>query len=289
MSAISTRISAAGIVALALVCSAPVAADKASALLDSAIAGEHREAGNAERDRYRHPKETLRFFGWEPDMTVIEIWPSAGWYSEILAPITRPEGVYFAANFAMTADRTPEWRKQVHKRYMEKLEAHPEVYDHTVVTELSVPERTTIAPPGSADMVVTFRNVHNWMKGGYAPEMFAVMHRALKPGGVLGLVEHRAEPGTSVAAMKESGYVTEEHVIALAEGAGFTLEARSEINANPDDEKQHPAGVWTLPPSFRHCRGMAEDAAAECRSRYRSIGESDRMTLRLRKPRDAED
>lgn len=261
------------------------AATDAGNLVEQAMAGDHREAENAARDRYRHPKETLLFLGWEPDMTVVEIWPSSGWYTEILAPITRPDGIYYAANFAMTADRTPDWRKQVHKAFMEKLEARPDVYDHVVVTELSVPERITIAPPGTADLVLTFRNVHNWMKGDYAPAMFQVMHRALKPGGLLGVVEHRAEPGTSHAQMVESGYVTEAHVIELAENAGFELEARSEANANPDDHKHHPAGVWTLPPSLRHCRRMdAGETRDRCIARYRAIGESDRMTLRFRKP-----
>lgn len=260
-------------------------ADEAGALIEKVIAGDHRESDNAARDRYRHPKETLLFFGWQPEMTVVEIWPSSGWYTEILAPITRPRGIYYAANFAMTADRTPDWRKEMHKEFMERLEDRPDVYDHTVVTELSVPERITIAPPGSADLVLTFRNVHNWMKGDYAGSMFEVMHRALRPGGVLGVVEHRAAPGTSVAAMKESGYVTEAHVIELAKTAGFVLEARSEINANSKDDKGHPAGVWTLPPTLRHCRRMDEDFERDrCLERYRSIGESDRMTLRFRKP-----
>ena len=168
---------------------------------------------------------------------------------------------------------------------MKKLEASPDAFDHVVVTELSVPERTTIAPPGSVDMVLTFRNVHNWMKGEYAEEMFAVFDRMIKPGGVLGIVEHRAKPGTSIDAMKQSGYVTEEHVIALAEAAGFVLEARSDINANPGDTANHPAGVWTLPPSLRHCRGMDDGAAKDsCVNVYTDIGESDRMTLRFRKP-----
>jgi len=253
-------------------------------LIAEALRGDHRDPAFVERDRYRHPAETLRFFGWQPPMTVVEIWPSAGWYTEILAPITRPRGVYYAAGFAMTADRTPEWRKGVHKEFMEKLEKRPKVYDHTVVTGLSVPERTTIAPPGSADMVLTFRNVHNWMKGDYAQTMFRIMARALKPGGILGVVEHRARPGTTLEEMKESGYVTEEHVIKLAGRAGFVLEEKSEINANPADTRDHPAGVWTLPPSLRHCRPI--DAGPEresCLEKYRAIGESDRMTLRFRK------
>ena len=271
--------------ALAVLLVQPAVAATPQAMIEQALAGAHREADNVARDRFRHPRETLMCLGWRPEMTVVEIWPSTGWYTEILAPITRPRGIYYAAGFAMTAERTPEWRKRMHKGFMEKLERRPEVYDHVVVTGLSVPERTTIAPPGSADLLLTFRNVHNWMKGDYAPAMFGIMHRALKPGGLLGVVEHRAPPGTGIEAMKQSGYVTEAHVIKLAEKAGFALEARSEVNANPADDKDHPAGVWTLPPTLRHCRAMDEAAErGRCIARYRKIGESDRMTLRFRKP-----
>lgn len=252
--------------------------------IGKAMAGDHRDPENAVRDIYRHPKETLMFMGIKPGLSVVEIWPSTGWYTEILAPVLRERNIYFAAGFAMTADRTPEWRKDVHKKFMEKLEQRSDIYDHVVVTELSVPERTTIAPPDKVDMVLTFRNVHNWMNGDYAEDMFKVFARVLKTGGILGVVEHRAKPGISVAEMKKSGYITEEHVIALARSAGFELEAKSEINANPDDSKDHPAGVWTLPPSLRYCRSMEDSPdRAKCFSKYRAIGESDRMTLRFRK------
>ncbi|MHA7833882.1 MAG: class I SAM-dependent methyltransferase [Algiphilus sp.] len=252
-------------------------------IVQEAMAGDHRNAAHRARDDARHPAQTLAFMGWRTGMTVVEIWPSSGWYTEILAPITREDGIFYAANFAPTADRTPRWRKREHKRYMEKLEAQPAIYNHVVATPLAIPERTTIAPPGSADMVLTFRNVHNWMKGGYAPAMFDAMARALRPGGVLGVVEHRAPPGTSVARMKASGYVTERHVIALAQSAGLSLEARSEINANPRDDHDHPAGVWTLPPTLRHCGQVLDNMRRDCKARYRAIGESDRMTLRFRK------
>ncbi|MFK8067108.1 MAG: class I SAM-dependent methyltransferase [Gammaproteobacteria bacterium] len=252
--------------------------------IQKAMVGDHREQANISRNVFRHPVETLTFFGLKPEMTVVEIWPGGGWYTEILAPITREQGIYYAAGFAMTADRTPNWRKEYHKKLMEKMEKTPQVYDHVVVTELDVPERTTIAPPGSVDMVLTFRNVHNWLKGDYAEQMFEVMAKALKPGGILGLVEHRAKPGVSVEEMKVSGYMTETHVIAMAEKAGFVLEEKSEINANKNDLANHPAGVWTLPPSLRHCKKI-EDAAMQkqCLDKYNAIGESDRMTLRFRK------
>lgn len=264
---------------------AAVVGQGVEARLDAAIAGDHRSDANRARDVYRHPRETLLFMGLEPEMTVVEIWPGGGWYTDILAPVLKPDGVYYAASFASSADRSQQWRIDAHKRYMKKLEARPDVFDHVVVTELSVPERTTIAPPGSVDMVLTFRNVHNWMKGDYAAGMFAIFDRMIKPGGVLGIVEHRAKPGTSIEDMKNSGYVTEAQVVALAEAAGFVLEARSDINANPGDSADHPAGVWTLPPSLRHCRRLDDGPEKDsCIKVYTDIGESDRMTLRFRKP-----
>ncbi len=260
------------------------AADSMESLLQMAVDGDHRSIEDKSRDSQRHPIETLLFLGLKPDMSVVEIWPSGGWYTAILAPALKPQGRFYAAGFSMTAERTPEWRKGVQTDFAEMLESRPDQYDHVVVTELSIPERTTIAPPGSADMVLTFRNVHNWMNGDYAEDMFRVMARALKPGGVLGVVEHRANPGTGIEEMKKSGYVTEAHVIQLAGEAGLQLEARSEINANPRDDKNHPAGVWSLPPSLRHCQAMTEATLKEnCRAKYMLIGESDRMTLRFRK------
>lgn len=258
--------------------------------LEAAVAGEHRDPAKRARDPHRHPVEVLAFFGLRPDSSVVEIWPSDGWWTEILAPALRDEGVYYAAGFSMTADRTPQWRKNAQKRFAEKLEAQPELYDAVVATELSVPERMTIAPPGSVDFVLTFRNVHNWIRGDYAPDMFRVMARALRPGGVLGLVTHRAPPGWTADDAKTKGYVAEALVIEMAEAAGLTLEASSEVNANPRDTHDHEAGVWTLPPGLAACREMAAGSEREaCERRYRAIGESDRMTLRFRKPAAAAD
>lgn len=247
--------------------------------------GEHRSLKNSQRDQYRNPVEVLDYLGVTPDKTVVEVWPAGGWWTEILGPLMKDKGIYYAAGFSTTADRTPQWRKNVQKKFTDKLEANPDVYDHVVATELSIPERTTMAPPGTADVVLTFRNVHNWMKGEYADGMFTAMYRALKPGGVLGIVEHRAKPGTSLEDMIISGYVTEDYMIELAEKAGFIFEGSSEVNANPKDTADHPKGVWTLPPTLRLCK-QQEDAAqkAECESVYKAIGESDRMTMRFRKP-----
>lgn len=262
--------------AFVLVAGAAVTASSVPNAVAQWMHGPHRAPGNAARNRFRHPQQTLTFLGLDPSMTVVEVWPSGGWYTEILAPVLRENGKYYAAGFALTAKRTPAWRKKVQQDFEAKLAADPELYDKVVVTELSIPERTEMAPPGTADMVLTFRNVHNWMKGDYAPAMFEAMFAALKPRGVLGVVEHRALKGTSRAQMVQSGYVTEAHVKKLAKDAGFRLVERSEINANPKDTANHPAGVWTLPPTLR--------LGEKDRAKFVAIGESDRMTLRFVKP-----
>ena len=236
----------------------------------------HRNPDFVRRDRYRHPVETLAFFEVEPSMAVGEIWPGGGWYSELLAPLLREQGTYYAIGFSTTAARTPQWRKNMVLRLNDKFAADPHIYDKAIVTGLAVPEDVDIAPPGSLDRVLTFRNVHNWMKGGYAEGVFSAMYKALKPGGILGVVEHRAEDGTPYAAMVKSGYVSEQEVIRLAHKAGFELQAKSEINANNKDTKNHPKGVWTLPPSLR--------LGDKQREHYLGIGESDRMTLKFYKP-----
>lgn len=253
------------------------AASETEQLLDQAIAGNHREAKNKARDVYRHPKETLLFFGLEANMTVVEIWPGGGWYTEILAPVLRDNGKLYAANLALQSKATPDIRREIGGEYLKKLAQHPEIYDRITLTELQAPEYTTIAPRGSADMVLTFRNVHNWAKDGNADATFKAFYDALKPGGILGLTDHRAKPGTPLQDMIRSGYVTEDYVIELAQRAGFRLAARSEINANPKDTKDYPKGVWTLPPTLR--------LGDQDREKYLAIGESDRVTLKFVKPK----
>jgi len=251
--------------------------------LETAIAGSHRDPVNVARDPYRHPKETLTFFGLDPAMTVVEIWPAGGWYTEILAPVLRDKGAYYAAVFVL-GDSSPEYQRRTQEGYLAKLQNSPDLYGKVRVTEMGA-GRMDIAPSGSADMVLTFRNVHNWMKAGFVDEAFAAFFRSLKPGGVLGIVEHRAKPGTPIEKMIESGYVTEEHVVALAKKAGFVLEERAEINANAADTTDHPRGVWTLPPGYALCREVeAGPKQDECKAPWKAIGESDRMTLRFRKP-----
>ena len=241
--------------------------------LKQVIAGEQREAKNKTRDAYRRPHETLTFFGITPDMTVVEIWPGRGWYSEILAPYLKGSGKLYAASYEKGGGG---YTGKILKSYMETLKAQPEVYDEIIVTELSN-DKTAIAPEGSADMVLTFRNVHNWMKFGYENTVFEAMYKALKPGGVLGVVEHRADPEEIPDPQAKSGYVPEDAVIEMAEAAGFKLVEKSEMNANPKDTRNHPGGVWTLPPSLR--------LNEKDRDKYIAIGESDRMTLKFVKPK----
>lgn len=238
-----------------------------------AMGGEHRSDKNIARNQYRHPEQTLSFFGLKADMTVVEVWPGGGWYTEILAPTLKDQGQYYAAGFSLVAKRTPNWRKNYQRKFEEKLKQYPNLYSKTHITDLSIPERPEIAPAGTADLVLTFRNVHNWMKGDYAQDVFNSMFKALKPGGILGVVEHRAKSGTRLEDMITSGYVTEEHVIKLAKTAGFKLQDKSEVNANLKDSGQHPKGVWTLPPSLR--------LGEKDREKYLAIGESDRMTLKF--------
>ena len=256
---------------------AQAAQDEADARLAAAIAGDHREAANRARDVYRHPYETLTFFGIRPDMTVVEIWPGRGWYTEILAPYLKGSGRYYAASWDRDSDS--DFVQRALAAYDEKLAARPDLYGEVVVTELSR-AKTRIAPPQSADLVLTFRNVHNWMKRGYERSIFEAMFEALKPGGLLGLVEHRGDPEVWQDPQALSGYVNQDTAVDLAEQVGFRLVASSEINANPKDTKDHPEGVWTLPPTLR--------LKEQDRATYLAIGESDRMTLLFRKPAESE-
>jgi len=244
--------------------------------LDRVIAGAHRTPAFKARDPYRHPRETLLFFGIRPDSQVAEIWPGAGWYAEILAPYLRDKGRYYAAHFHID-DKTEDAYRDSRTGFQEKLAKNPALYGRVVMTSLRAPEQTALAPRASLDLVLTFRNVHNWaVESGNDQAMFNAFFDALKPGGALGVVEHRARPGASLDEMKRSGYMTEAYVIALAEKAGFKLGARSEVNANPKDTKDYAVGVWALPPTYRY--GNVD------RQKYADIGESDRMTLKFVKP-----
>jgi len=252
--------------------------------IEAALAGDHRSDEHKARDQYRHPVETLTFFGLEPDMTVVELWPGAGgWYTEVLAPVLRDNGQLIEASYP--SDTDSDYYNSSADKYEKKLAANPEVYDKVKVVPFMPPERADLGEPGSADMVLTFRNLHNWQQSGALPSVFKAAFRVLKPGGVFGVVEHRAPKGTTIDAVEDTGYMPESYVKALAQEIGFKLAAESEVNANPKDTGDHPAGVWTLPPTLRYCNEMQEGAAkAGCYEKYRDIGESDRMTLKFVKP-----
>ena len=252
------------------------AADNTDALLDRAISGTHRSVANQARDQYRHPKETLKFFGVRPDQTIVEIAPGAGWYTEILAPFLRDSGKLYAAHYDVTGPTATDYRRQGRARYEQKLAANPALYGAVIVGTLPVRTFTDIQPPGGADMVVTFRNIHNWMQDGHFDDSLQAFYSVLKPGGILGVEEHRAKPGTSMEQMIATGYVTEAYVVERAKAAGFEFAGRSEINANAGDTKDYPRGVWTLPPTL-----IEGDTNKQ---KYLAIGESDRMTLRFIKP-----
>lgn len=271
-SPVNRRIAAILTAVLLLISLPAVAADNA-ALLTNILNGDHRSAANKARDAYRHPVETLTFFGIEPAMTVVEIFPGGGWYTEILAPYLKDNGVFYAAGSDPTS--SSKFARRSAQAFKEKMDSHA-VYNKVRITVLAPPGKTEIAPPGTADAVLTFRNIHNWMAAGTADDVFTAMYKALKPGGILGVVEHRGNPNTAQDPKAGSGYVNQDYAIKLAEKAGFKFLASSEINANPKDSKDHPKGVWTLPPSY-----ALKD---KDRDQYTAIGESDRFTLKFVKP-----
>lgn len=267
-----------GLLALALIAVAAVPAlaqADVAASLEQALAGTQRSEANRLRDAYRNPRDTLLFFGLTPEMTVVEIWPGSGWYTEILAPVLRERGRYYLAHYAVENPALAGWQRETREKLQARIAADSAIFGTPVFTSFGPPEHAVIAPAASADLVLTFRNVHNWSAQRSDQAAFRAFFAALKPGGILGVVEHRARPGTSLAQMIKSGYMTEAYVIALAEQAGFQLADRSEVNANPLDSTDHPNGVWTLPPMMR---GRVDP------EKYRAIGESDRMTLKFRKP-----
>jgi len=248
------------------------AADKADdAQLRAAIAGSHRSSTNVARDTWRHPYETLTFFGIKPNMTVVELTPGGGWYTEILAPYLRDNGKLIAAGAPIDPAKPSGFKK--------KLDANPAVYGKVVPGVFDVPTTYNFAAPGSVDMVVTFRNLHNWINAGGDEALkgvFKAAYTSLKPGGVFGIEEHRLPEAMPQDAKTSSGYVHESYVIRMAESVGFKLAAKSDINANPKDKADHKGGVWALPPTLAN--------RDQDREKYQAIGESDRMTLKFVKP-----
>ncbi len=255
---------------------------EAPTTIEAAVAGPWRSASDKARDPWRRPVESLKFWGLKPGQTVVEFWPGAGWYTDILAPfLAATNGKLYAAN--LQTDGGDAAAAQVVEAFRRKIADNRKVYGEVEITAFG-PTSGPVAPAGSADLVLFLRNLHNWMAAGIAEKAFRDAFAALKPGGVLGVEEHRAKPGDTPDLLAESGYVQQAYAIRLAQEAGFQLAAASEINANPKDTKDHPFGVWTLPPVRRSSeRGQPADPAFD-RAKYDAIGESDRMTLRFVKP-----
>lgn len=234
------------------------------------VAAPHRTARNVARDVYRHPLESLVFFGVKETSTVVEILPgSGGYYMEILAPYLRERGGYIAANRDEAA--APQYLAD-HEKLLARLKAEPALYGKVLVTKFNA-DRHEIAPSGSADFVLTFRNLHNWVERNEIEGALRAFHKALKPGGVLGVVDHRGRTDMSQEAQMKTGYIRQDVAVALIEKAGFKLAGASEVNANPKDTKDHPEGVWTLPPTYR--------LKDKDRAKYEAIGESDRFTVKF--------
>lgn len=241
--------------------------------IDAILSGAHRSAEDKARDKYRHPKETLAFFGLEPHMNVIELWPITGWYTEILAPLLKERGALICPHFPK--DHNEEWLRSQRADFEKHFTSDPTLYGSPQVTDFGK-GLYDYAPDAWADMILTIRNVHNWMWGGYVEDVFQSFYRKLKPGSVLALEEHRGEPDKPQDPGAKDCYVREDTVIAFAEAAGFVFEEKSEINANPKDTKDHPKGALSLPPALFDVQDNPGP--------YLAIGESDRMTLRFRKP-----
>lgn len=242
--------------------------------LDNILGDAHRPEADRARDRDRHPKDTLLFFGIRPEMTVLEVWPEPGWYTDIIAPLVRERGKYYAA--VIEPDPASQYITARLEAYRKKVASDPTLYGNPTVVTLPS-NGGDVVPPGTVDLVVTFRNLHNWMAGGTAPRVLATIFKALKPGGVLGLVDHRGNPNVTQDPLAKSGYVNEQYAIELIQAQGFRLLGSSEVNANPKDTKDYEQGVWTLPPTYR--------LGDKDREKYAEIGESDRFTLKFEKPR----
>ncbi|QUD86397.1 class I SAM-dependent methyltransferase [Phenylobacterium montanum] len=274
---------AAGAGGLVAACSRKGAAPSAAApptTLEAAAAGPWRPPADRARDAWRHPAQSLAFWGLKPGMTVVEFWPGAGWYTDIIAPfLAATGGTLYAANIQPVSPAA----QAVTQAFQRRIKASPKLYGRVEFTAFG-PNSGPAAPAGSCDLALFLRNLHDWMRGGMAEKAFHDAFLALKPGGALGVEAHRAPPGGVQDVLAANGYVQEAYVQQMAKEAGFAFEAASEINANPKDGHDHPFGVWTLPPTLRTApEGKPPDPKFDTRP-YQAIGESDRMTLRFRKP-----
>ena len=254
---------------------------ESAAMLQEVLGGDFRSEKNKARDAARHPAETLAFFGVEADMNVVEIWPGAGWYTEVLAPYLKKGGGTFTAAHWDTSSGQSFIVEGV-KRYKDAF-ADADTYGTFEITSLS-DKTESMAPDGSADVVLTFRNVHNWLPRGSEEAILAQAYKALKPGGTFGVIDHRAPADAEIDPKSSNGYVNEQFAIDLIEKAGFEFVGKSEVNANAKDTADHPFGVWTLPPTLTKARRGEEADPNFDQAPFITIGESDRFTLKFKKP-----
>lgn len=246
------------------------------AKIETAMHGDHRSDKNKARNKYRHPIGTLGFFGLKPEMTVMEISPGGGWYTEVIAPAMRNTGIYIAGSYDVTVAGQAKYRYRQHQALLDQIAGQSELYGQIKVANYSPPQSRELWEENSVDMVLTFRSSHGWVSDGLVDNVYSDFFKVVKPGGILGVVQHRAPEGGDALSWAKKGYVPESRLIQAAEKAGFVLDGKSEINANSKDLKDHDEGVWRLPPTY----GLGDTD----REKYQAIGESDRMTLRFLKP-----
>lgn len=244
--------------------------------VEAAMNGDHRSDKNKARNKYRHPMGTMAFFGLTSNMTVLEIAPGGGWYTEVLAPAMRDTGTYIAGSYDIGVEDQPKYRYRQHSALLKQIKDQPELYGQIEVATYSPPQSRNLWQADSVDMVLTFRSSHGWVRDGLIEDVYADFFKVVKPGGVLGVVQHRAPEGGDAVEWAKKGYVPESRIIEAATKAGFALDAKSDVNANSKDLKDHDEGVWRLPPTL--------SLGEKDREKYLAIGESDRMTLRFRKP-----
>ena len=254
---------------LFLVVGSPAFAGEDSRLKE-VIAGDHRTSDAKARDQYRHPYESLTFFGIREDMTIVEIYPGGGWYTQILAPYLKDEGKLIDAVYDRNPKTQKSWVAEYNKEFSDQYVGKTELYGDIELVDMVPPDRVELAPPGTVDMILDFRNAHNWLPWG-SDEVAASWYKALKKGGVVGLIAHRMD--ASKPYDPENGYVHQQAIVDLMVKSGFELAAASEVNSNPKDTKDHSEGVWTLPPGLALGKEKSE--------KYLAIGESDRMTLKF--------
>lgn len=256
------------------------AAVAAAPELTEILASPYRSAENKARDAFRHPQQTLQFFGLQPQHAVLEIWPARGWYTEILAPYLKEQGQLSIANFRLNDGSLEDDRKifwaRLAKKLQQDIEKYPDHFGKVQMMQFDPPALMQVGYVNQYDMVLSFRNSHIWNEAGYLLDVYRAMFDVLKPGGTLGLVEHRSSRLSEISSKAGEGYLDEYYVIAVAQQAGFVLVERSEINANPKDSKDYPKGVYALPPTLA--------MGSQDKDKYLAIGESDRMTLKFIKP-----